>query len=106
MVYKTSALLNRVGTYELAKATGILAVSISKWKNSRSLPSPQFFAALAAATNLTIDDYAQATTEDKAMRIEAKRAAQAVVNGSRVRPRSAKALNAKGRTANAAQASI
>ncbi len=84
MSNKLASILNRFSTGTLARETGAYASQISKWKGSRGLPLPRWFPALSKVTGIPVNEISEAVAQDKAARSIAK-------------------LNAKGRSANAAQ---
>lgn len=71
-----AGLLNRFATGALAQASGIPGSTISAWKTSRSMPLPEYFEAISAATGIPIPEISQAIADDKATRTNARRAAK------------------------------
>jgi transcriptional regulator with XRE-family HTH domain len=76
MSSKLAGLLQRFPTRALAEATKTFESKISKWKNSRALPSPEAFKAIAKAVGVSVAEISQAVAEDKAARSQAKNAAK------------------------------
>jgi transcriptional regulator with XRE-family HTH domain len=71
-----AGLICRFATGALAKASGIPGSTISAWKTSRSMPLPEYFEAITAATGIPLEQIAQAIADDKAARSNARRVAR------------------------------
>ena len=73
MSTRFAALIARFPTGELASAAGVSPTTVSQWKSATHLPYASKYAKIADACKMTVNEIADAITQDHVERVQARR---------------------------------